>query len=242
MTVAKNETLRCGRLLYEGRSKRVYETADSGKVFLEFKSEFPPRSSGRQGEKPVKSVMLCDIAEHVFQYLQSFRIPTHFQRRYDQDRLLVGKLDMIPLAIVVRNIAAGSLCTRFDVPEGWELEVPVIELIYRNNQLKYPLVNETHLLAFGVSTPEEIRTTMRIATKTNAVLRSFMERRKLRLVDIWLEFGRRNGEILLGDAIVPDTMRLLDMGTNELYDGSVYRLGIGDYIDPYVSLHRRILS
>ncbi len=237
-----DDRLRRGRLLFEGHTKRVFETSIPDNVLLEFKAEFSGLDEKRSASAPRKAALMNDIAAHIFQYLQSFRIPSHFIQKHDETQLLVARLDMIPLAVVVRNIAEGSLCGRYGIEERRELEFPVVELIYRNSQLDYPLVNESHLLAFGVSTPEEIRTTVRIATKANAVLRSFMERRRLRLVDMWMEFGRKNGEILLGDAIIPDSMRLLDTETDELHDGAIFRLGIGDYQKAYRDLHQRLLS
>jgi phosphoribosylaminoimidazole-succinocarboxamide synthase len=154
----------------------------------------------------------------------------------------VRRLDMIPIAVVVRNIAAGSLCERYGVTEGRELDFPVVELVYRSRQHDYPIINESHILALGVSTPDEVRSTVRIATKTNAVLRSFMERRRFRLVDLWLEFGRQNGEVFLGDAVIPDVMRVLDVETTTIHDGSRFRLGIGDYTAAYVDLSKRFLA
>lgn len=236
------KSYRRGRLLYEGRSKRVYETNDPEFVFLEFKAEFVPKGANGGSTEPRKPSCAAEVAEHIFQYLQSFRIPNHFCGRIDGTTLLVKKMEMIPIAVIVRNIASGMLCQRYHLPEGRELEFPIVELMYRNHPLDNPMVNESHILAFGVSTPEEIRTMVRIATKTNAVLRSFMERRRFRLVDLWIEFGRQNGEVLIGDALFADTMRILDMDSNEIFDGSIYRLGIGDYRDTYISLYKRLTT
>ncbi len=236
------QTLKRGRLLYEGQWKRVFETNKPDQVLLEFKSEFPQRD--RSGARNVKGKprLASQMAEHIFAYLQSFRIPHHFIARHDESMLLVRRLEMIPVAIVVRNIAAGSLCEKYGISESRELEFPIVELMYRNRLLDYPMVNESHVLAFGVSTPEEIRTMIRIATKTNAVLRSFMERRRMRLADLWLEFGRGNKDVYLADAITPDTMRILDSETGDLYDGSIFRLGIGEYTEQYVSLYKRLTT
>jgi len=235
------KNLRKGRILYEGRSKRVYETSDPSQVILEFKSEFPSADDVAK-KKLTKPQCAADVAEHILQYLHSFRIPNHFKSRQDRSSILVTRLEMIPIAIVIRNIAAGMMCERYDVPEGRELEFPIVELVYRNHQLDNPMLNESHILAFGLSTPEEIRTMVRIATKTNAVLRSFMERRKLKLVDLWLEFGRSNGDVFIGDALIPDTFRIQDMDSSQIFDGSIFRLGIGNYIETYFELHRRLIA
>lgn len=236
------KTIQRGRLLYEGLSKRVYETSVEDEVILEFKSEFPNREGTEKSKELRKSRCSSEIAEHIFSYLNSFRIPNHFISRHEKSALIVKRLEMIPVAMVVRNIAAGNLCGRYDLEEGRELEFPVVEMVYRNHQLDNPMVNESHILAFGVSTPEELRTMVRIANKTNAVLRSFMERRRFRLVDVWLEFGRMNGEVLIGDAITPDSSRVMDMDTNVIHDGSIFRLGIGDYQSTYISLYKRLMS
>lgn len=235
------QQMRRGRLLYEGHSKRVLESANADKVFLEFKSDFPARDK-HAANGPVKPMLAVQIAAHIFDYLQSFRIPTHYLGLHDESALLVRRLDMIPIAVVVRNIADGALCERYGVTEGKELDFPIVELVYRSQKFGYPMINESHVLALGVSTPEEVRTTVRIATKTNAVLRSFMERRRFRLVDIWLEFGRQNGEVFLGDAIIPDVMRIFDVESHQLHDGSLFRLGIGEFADAYAALHKRLLA
>jgi len=220
----------------------VFESDDPEHVFLEFKTEFPSNPKGMPDKYPGKPECSAEIAEHIFHYLQSFRIPNHFIEKTDSNMLLVKKLEMIPIAVIVRNIASGSLCEKYGIEEQRELEFPIVELVYRNNQYDNPIVNESHILAFGVSTPEEIRTIVRTATKTNAVLRSFMERRRFRLVDLWLEFGRHESEILVGDAITPDSVRVMDMESEEIFDGSIYRLGIGDYAKTYLDLYHRLIS
>lgn len=231
---------RKGRLLYEGRSKRVYETTDADRCILAFKTQFVGTEGDEDPDgKPVWSV---DIARHVFQYLESFRIPNHYIGSAGYGELLAQRMDMIPVAVVARNIAYGKLCERFGVEEGRELDFPIVELVYRSAQHDNPILNESHILAFGISTPEEIKTMTRIATKTNAVLRSFMERRHLRLIDLWLEFGRAGGEVRIGDTITPDTMRVVDNDTGTIYDGTLYRLGIGNYREQFALLHKRLTS
>jgi phosphoribosylaminoimidazole-succinocarboxamide synthase len=239
----EKHTVRRGRLLYEGRMKRVFETTDPEVAQLEFKTEFPNAELFPTAQRYPKPYCEALIAEHIFQYLQSFRIPNHFRQRETPQTLIVTRMQMIPVAIVVRNIAAGQLCQRYDVEEGHELEFPIVELMYRTHKTESPMVNESHVLAFGVSTPEEVRTMVRIATKTNAVLRSFFERRHLRLVDFWIEFGRtKSGEVMIGDAITPNTMRVLDPVGSTMYDGALYRLGIGEATESYLSLTKRLTS
>jgi phosphoribosylaminoimidazole-succinocarboxamide synthase len=228
------------RLMFEGRAKRVYETTEPDIVHIEFKTDFA--QDGAEAIEPQKPKCAALISEYIFKYLSSFRIPNHFVKRLKSNALEAHKMDMIPVAVVVRNYAAGSFCDRFGLDEGAELEFPVVELVYKNYQIGYPLVNETHILAFGVSTSDEMRTIQRIATKANAVMRSFMERRGFKLHDMWLEFGRHEGEVLIGDAVYPDTFRLSDMKTGELYDGSLYRLGIGDYHEAYQMLYERLTA
>ena len=235
-------TLHRKRLIFEGRSKRVYETTQAGIAILEFKSDFTRNEVGKSTDTVRKATLNAAISHHVFSYLNSFRIPNHYIEQFGKSELVIRRLEMIPISVVVRNIAAGSLSARYGLQEGRELEFPVVELVYRNESLNNPMVNESHILAFGISNPEEIRTMVRIATKTNAVIRSFVERRQLRLVDIWLEFGRLEGQIFLGDEITPDTCRFLDMETNMLYDGSIYRLGVGDYKAVYHTLHQRLTT
>ncbi len=226
--------------MYEGRSKRVYETSDPGIVHIEFKTEFSQQDDTVKMQP--KPACASKIADYIFKYLHSFRIPNHFIERLPGNELAVHKMEMIPVAVVVRNYASGSFCERFGLVDGSELEFPVVELVYKNYQIGYPLVNETHILAFGVSTSNEMRTMQRIATKVNAVMRSFMERRGFRLLDMWLEFGRYEGEVYIGDALYPDTFRVQDMKTGAMFDGSLYRLGIGDYRLPYKTLYDRLTA
>lgn len=240
METQTDTPLKRSRLLYEGRSKRVYETSDPDSVFIEFKTEFQQKNNDNDG--PSKAECAARVTEYVFKYLNSFRIPNHFMERRDTSELHVRKMSMIPVAVVVRNFAYGSFCERFGLDEGTELEFPVVELVYKNNQIGYPLVNETHILAFGVSTSTEMKTMQRIATKANAVMRSFMERRGFRLIDMWLEFGRFEGEVLIGDALYPDSFRVQEIKSGDLYDGSLYRLEIGDYREEYTRLHDKLTA
>lgn len=240
MTPEQAPTPRKGRLLYEGRSKRIYETSDPEQCILEFKTHFV--APGTEGDPEGKPAWSVDIARHMFQYLESFRIPNHYLGTVGYGELAARRMEMIPIAVVARNVAFGKLCERFGIEENRELDFPIIELVYRSAQHDNPILNESHILAFGISTPEEIRTMVRIATKTNAVLRSFMERRRLRLIDLWLEFGRTKGEVLIGDALTPETMRVCDNESGTVYDGSRYRLGIGNYRDQFAFLHKRLTS
>lgn len=226
--------------MYEGRSKRVFETSEPNIVHLEFKTEFGQKDDSV--DIPDKSACAAKIAEYIFKYLNSFRIPNHFIERLPGHELAVHKMDMIPVAVVVRNYASGSFSERFALDDGSELEFPVVELVYKSHQIGYPLVNETHILAFGVSTSNEMKTIQRIATKANAVMRSFMERRGFKLIDMWLEFGRFEDEVFIGDAIYPDTFRVSDMKSGQMFDGSLYRLGIGDYREGYKTLYDRLTA
>jgi phosphoribosylaminoimidazole-succinocarboxamide synthase len=236
----QKNTLHRRRLILEGRSKRIYDSTQPGVAILEFKSEFGHSKEARS--VPHKSELNASVSHHIFTYLHSFHISTHHLGVFAKHELMVKKLEMIPIAVVVRNIAAGSLATRYGLPEGRELEFPIVELVYKNESLNHPILNESHVLAFGISTPEEVRSMMRLASKTNAVMRSFCERRHLRLVDIWFEFGRCEGQVLLGDEITPDTCRFMDVESATLYDGSVYRLGLGDYAEAYAALAHRLIA
>ncbi len=236
----QKNTLHRRRLIHEGHCKRIYESTQPGVAILEFKSDFSHTPDAKK--VPRKAELNASVSHHIFTYLPSFHIATHHLGVFGKHELVVKKLDMIPIAVVVRNIAAGSLATRYGLPEGRELEFPIVELVYRNEALSFPTLNESHVLAFGISTPEEVRTMVRLASKTNAVMRSFCERRRLRLADIWLEFGRAEGQVLLGDEITPDTCRFMDAESAAIYDGSVYRLNVGDYAESYTALAQRLTA
>ena len=226
------------RLIFEGRSKRLYETTTPGEVLMEFKTNFPPSAT----EREIKGHCAAKVAEHLMKYLHSFHVETAFVKAGGPGELVMQRVEVLPIALIVRNFAAGGFLRRFGVEEGSELQYPVFEFYYRNSELGNPIINETHIAALGIAKLDEVKLLMRIATKANAVLRSFAERRRLKLVDFWLEFGRRGEDLVVADAIEPDCARFVDMENGFLYDGYQYRMHVGDYYDSYMALYKRLVG
>ena len=156
--------------------------------------------------------------------------------------MLVKRLEIISLEVVIRNVAAGSLTTQYGMKEGLDLLHPILEHYMKSDHLPPPLLNEYHILVMGLATPEEIKLVNRIATKVNVVLRSFFERRNLKLLDFALEFGRHRGKILLGDEISPDTCRLWDSRTNKKLDADHFRQDSDSMREAYEEIRNRVFT
>ncbi len=205
-------------MLYEGSAKRLYQTDRSDVIIQEFKDEV----TGSDGRKKTRikniGAFNAEISSYLFEYLEGFHIPTHFVRQLSECEILVKRLEIFPLELIVRNLAGGNLSTVYGLKEGTELPHPIIEHYWKSDSPNRPLVNEYHIFALGLATPEELRLLNRLSSKVNVVLKSFFSRRGMKLVDVTLEFGRHNGQILLGDELSPDTFHLWDCKTNRKLD------------------------
>ena len=229
-------------LLAEGKGKKVWSTEDNDKVVIEFKDEASAFNGKKKGKIKNKGIINNDISEYLFNYLENYYVPTHFIKKISERQMLCKKLDIIPMEIVMRNVAAGSLCTRYNIEEGKVLDTPIMELYLKNDKLGDPLMNEYHAYAFDIVTPEEIRTIVRLSTKINAVLKSFFTRRNLKLVDFKLEFGRYNKQVVLADEISPDSCRVWDISSNEKLDKDRFRFDMGKVEEAYEEVKKRIFS
>ena len=229
-------------LLYEGKAKRLYATDNNSLIIQEFKDDATAFNGAKKGKIPNKGEINNNISSFLFEYLDSYHIPTHFVRKLNATEMLVKKLTIIPIEVVVRNVATGSLTRRYGTPEGTVLEYPILEHYMKNDKLGDPLINEFHAYAFGLATPEEMRAISRVASKVNAILKSFFDRRGLTLVDFKLEFGKFNDSILLGDEISPDTCRIWDKKTNKKLDKDRFRHDLGGVEKAYRELEERLLN
>ncbi len=223
------------------RTKRVYEDGPST-LELEFLdlAELP---DGRlKAPFKGKGEVCARFSEAVFRYLESYNIGHHFLSMSGEARMKVRRLDMLPLSVRVRNLAAGDLAEIFPVQEGQLLDVPVVELFYKRPGAGLVPVNTSHCLAFHLATEDELRAVDRMASKINAVLRSFFDRRDIQLVDVELEFGRHQGQLLLGDEISPDTCRLWDRRTRRKYDSDCLRSGLAAAESAYRDVLEKVLG
>ena len=228
--------------LYEGKAKKVFLTEDSNLVIQEFKDDATAFNNKKKGTIADKGVVNNAISCKLFTLLESEGIHTHLVEKLSDRDMLCRHLDIIKVEVVVRNIAAGSLVKRYGFAEGTVLENPIVEFYLKDDDLDDPLMNESHAVALGVATLEELAVLKNRAEAINAVLKKFFADRKLKLVDFKLEFGRHNGEILLGDEISPDTCRFWDLETNEKMDKDRFRFDLGGVEDAYSEVQRRVLE
>ncbi|MCB0832594.1 MAG: phosphoribosylaminoimidazolesuccinocarboxamide synthase [Bacteroidetes bacterium] len=198
------------QLFHDGKTKKLYTTNHPEFLFVEFKNEVFPMEGKKSTKVRGKSAINLEVASYIFQFLDSYHIPTHFMGKVGGKYMVVRRLEMVPIHVIIRNAAAGSFSKSFRMEDGQILPAPIIEFYFKNAKLGYPMVNEYHLYAFGSSNQDEIRNIQRYSAKINAVMKNFFERRNFQLIDFKLEFGRSGGKIYVADEITLDTCRLWD--------------------------------
>ncbi len=229
-------------LLHEGKAKKVFLTGDSDLVIQEFKDDATAFNNKKKGTIADKGVVNNAISCKLFTMLESHGVKTHLVEKLSERDMLCRRLDIIKVEVVVRNIAAGSLVRRYGFIEGTVLDKPIVEFYLKDDDLDDPLMNESHAVALGVATLEELSVLRNRAEAINVVLKEFFAQRKLKLVDFKLEFGRYHNEILLGDEISPDTCRFWDLDTDEKMDKDRFRFDLGGVEDAYSEVQRRVLE
>ena len=195
-------------LLFEGSTKKVLQAETDNQVVLKFKDSKTQFDGEKRAEFKGKGEVRLALTKVVFEYLESYNIPTHWGKIIGKDQVQVKKMEMLPIRVLIRNIAAGTLCERFNIKAGTPLKYPVLEFYLKDKALGNPMISESHAYAFDRCTPDEMKHISRLSSKVNAVLKAFMERRRLKLVDYTLEFGRAQNQIYLADEISPDNARL----------------------------------
>ncbi len=230
------------QLLYEGKAKKVYLTDNKDRVIQEFKDDATAFNNKKKGTISNKGIVNNAISCKLFTYLAENGVPTHFVEKLSDRGMLCKYLDIIMVEVVVRNIAAGSLVKRYGFQEATVLEEPIVELYLKDDDLDDPLMNESHAVALGLATYDELDFMKEQARKINTHLKTFFAARKLNLVDFKLEFGRYNGEVLLGDEISPDTCRFWDLDTGEKMDKDRFRFDLGGVEDAYTEVQHRVLD
>jgi phosphoribosylaminoimidazole-succinocarboxamide synthase len=228
--------------LYEGKSKKLYALDDSDQLIQEFKDDAAIFERTKAEVIKGKGIINKDISAYLFEYLEGFHIPTHFVKDLGGREMLIRRLEMIPVEVVMRNIAAGNLCERYGLEKGKELNSPIMEFYLKNDERHDPMINQTHIVAFQLATMDEVRIIERMTSKINAVLKSFFLRRNLSLVDFKLEFGRHKNKILLGDEVSLDTCRIWDVSPETKQNKE--RFGIDQRIaeNTYEELRKRIFQ
>ena len=231
-----------GALLYEGKAKRVYLTDETDLVIVDYKDDATAFNGEKRGTIAGKGEINNRLSNYFFQLLQRQGIPTHFVQELSPRRTVVKRVEIVPLEVIVRNIAAGSMSKRLGVPEGQALSCPVLEFSYKNDALGDPMINDYHALALGLATREEIDTICRMTFAINEILKARYLQANLILVDFKIEFGRYHGQIVLADEISPDTCRLWDVDTHEKLDKDRFRRDLGGVEEAYQQVAKRMLA
>ena len=229
-----------GELLYEGKAKKIFATAHPYEVLVWYKDDATAFNGAKRGQIHSKGRLNNAISSMFFEILDAKGIKSHYIRKIDDRSMLVKKLKIIQIEVVVRNIAAGSLSQRLGLPEGQELSRPVVEFYYKDDALGDPLINDWHIAALGLASPEELAFLADRGLAVNAILSEHLAARKVRLVDFKLEFGKSGEEILLGDEISPDTCRFWDAETGQKLDKDRFRRDLGDVEAAYQEMHDRL--
>lgn len=226
--------------LYEGKAKTAWETADPRYVVMEFRNDTSAFDGGKTASLERKGLVNSAVDEHVMTALTAAGIETHFERRIDANNVLVKRLQMLPVECVVRNRASGSLVRRLGVQDGAELSPPVFELFLKNDELHDPMINASHCVTFGWATADQLAEMERLTHAVNSVLAPLFLEAGMILVDYKLEFGLFEGRMVLGDEFSPDGCRLWDSETLRKLDKDVFRQDLGDLVESYEEVARRL--
>ncbi|MCA0150214.1 MULTISPECIES: phosphoribosylaminoimidazolesuccinocarboxamide synthase [Rossellomorea] len=230
-----------GTLLYEGKAKQIFETNDEDVVWIQYKNSATAFNGEKKADIDGKGVLNNKISSLLFSKLAEKGIQSHFIKQISEDEQLVKRVRIIPLEVVVRNVIAGSLSKRLGKEEGTPLQKPIIEFYYKDDDLGDPLITDDHIDFLEIASREERAEIREMALGVNEVLQEIFREAGVTLVDFKLEFGKdRNGTILLGDEISPDTCRLWDAETNQKLDKDVFRRDIGSLTEVYSIILERL--
>lgn len=229
-------------MLYEGKAKKVYSTEDKSYFIMEFKDDATAFNGQKKGKIHEKGIMNNRISAFLFELLEKNGIKTHFVKLLNDREMLVKAVRILPLEVIVRNIAAGSLAKRLGLAEGEELQRPVLELCYKNDELQDPMINDYHAMALGIATEEQLKFIEETSFKVNKILQDFFIQKGIILVDFKLEYGTFDDEILLADEISPDTCRFWDAGTGEKLDKDRFRRDLGKVEEAYQEILKRVIG
>jgi len=233
------------RRIYQGKAKDLFEGPEPGTLIQYFKDDATAFNNQKKGVISGKGVLNNRISEYLMTRLSEIGIPTHFVRRLNMREQLVHEVEIIPIEVVIRNIAAGSFSKRFNIPEGTQLPRSIVEYYLKSDELGDPMVTEEHITAFGWATTQDIDDMMSLALRVNDYLSGLFLGIGLKLVDFKLEFGRLYNEhdemrIVLADEISPDNCRLWDVQTNEKLDKDRFRQDLGGVAEAYQEVARRL--
>lgn len=226
--------------LYEGKAKKVFATEDPDVVIVDYKDDATAFNGEKKGTIVGKGAINNRMTNHLLRLIGEKGVPTHLVEELSDRETAVKKVEIVPLEVIVRNVAAGSFSKRMGVEEGRELLCPILEFSYKNDDLGDPFINDDYALALGLSTQEEIDKIKSYTKIVNQVMKEYFLSLGLKLIDFKIEFGRFHGEILLADEISPDTCRLWDVKTNEKLDKDRFRRDLGNVEEAYEEVFKRL--
>ncbi|MBN1057891.1 phosphoribosylaminoimidazolesuccinocarboxamide synthase [Clostridium botulinum] len=228
-------------MLYEGKAKQIYATDKADEVVIYYKDDATAFNGEKKGQITDKGVMNNKITSILFEQLEKQGIKTHFIKKLNDREQLCKKVEIVPLEVIVRNVAAGSMAKRLGLEEGTKLKTTVFEFSYKDDELGDPLINSYHAVAIGAATFEEIDTILGMTAKINNILKEAFAKENINLIDFKIEFGKcADGTIVLADEISPDTCRFWDATTGEKLDKDRFRRDLGNVEDAYIEILNRI--
>lgn len=227
-------------MLYEGKAKKIFEAEDKDQVIIYYKDDATAFNGAKKSEISGKGVLNNSITTMIFELLHKNGIETHFIEKLSEREQLCKKVEIVPLEVIVRNVAAGSMAKRLGIEEGRELNTTIFEICYKNDEFGDPLINDYHAVALGLTTFEELKTIYDTTAKINDILKEFFLKQNIKLIDFKIEFGRFKGKVILADEISPDTCRFWDANTNEKLDKDRFRRDLGNVEEAYCEILKRI--
>lgn len=226
--------------LYEGKAKKVYATDDSDLVIVDYKDDATAFNGEKKGTIVGKGVINNRMTNYIFQEIEKAGVPTHFVKEISDRETEVKRVEIVPLEVIIRNVAAGSFSKKLGIEEGTKLLAPTLEFSYKDDALGDPMINDYYAIAIGAATREEIEKITEYAFKVNEFMKAFFLEAGIELIDFKLEFGRFHGKIILADEVSPDTCRLWDSKTHEKLDKDRFRRDMGNVEDAYQEVFKRI--
>lgn len=228
-------------MMYEGKAKKIYATENAEEVIVYYKNDATAFNGEKKDQINNKGILNNAITSMIFEMLNENGIKTHFVKKLNDREQLCKKVEIVPLEVIVRNVAAGSMAKRLGLEEGYKLKTTVFEFSYKDDELGDPLINSYHAVAIGAATFEEIKTILDMTAKINDLLKEFFSKLNINLIDFKIEFGKLpNGEIVLADEISPDTCRFWDATTGEKLDKDRFRRDMGNVEEAYIEILNRI--
>ncbi|MGN1412852.1 MAG: phosphoribosylaminoimidazolesuccinocarboxamide synthase [Anaerovoracaceae bacterium] len=229
--------------MYEGKAKKVFATDDANYCIVSYKDDATAFNGLKKGTISGKGVVNNKMSNYLMQLLEKEGVPTHYVEELNDRETVVKKVSIVPLEVIIRNVAAGSFSKRLGVEEGTALKTTILEFCYKNDDLGDPMVNDYHILAMGYASEEDLNTIKTLTFKINEFLKDFFKKINVDLIDFKIEFGKTaDGQIVLADEISPDTCRFWDATTHEKLDKDRFRRDLGGVEDAYQEMMKRIFG